>query len=120
MATESEQSNQLPIPLLYQAQATDFTAGSSVNNPLWNCYGYKRIVGNVHVSTAAASGFPRIRQSANGVTFSRSDVILVDPTQSGFQYPFDIEIKFPYIAVEYTQGGVDSTFLYIQADAYPV
>jgi hypothetical protein len=108
-----------PLPLLYRAQSTTLSAAGTVSMPKFRVDGYKRIVGNFHVTTAAAAGYPRIRQSADGVNWSLVYTIAVDPTQSNFQYPFDIEVRLPYVSVEYTQGGVDSASIYCWAEARP-
>lgn len=116
---KSTATNQLPLPLLYRSQSTNLAIGATVRNQKFRVLGYRRVVGNFHVSTAAAGGFPRIRQSADGVNWSNVTVINVDPSQSNFQYPFDVEIILPYISVEYTQGAALSTFIYCFAQALP-
>lgn len=106
------------LPLLFQSSGS-LAIGAEVNNEKFRVQGYERLVGNFHATTAAAAGFPRIRQSADGVNWSLVYVILVDATQADFQYPFDIKIRLPYIAIEYTQGAVASGNFLCWAEARP-
>lgn len=115
MKMQKTQSKQLP--LLYQTQGTNLAAGASVNMPKFRVGGYTRLAGNFHASTAAAAGFPRIRQSADGVNWSLLYVLAPDGAMSGFQYPFSISVILPYVSIEYTQGAADSTFFYCYAEA---
>lgn len=115
----TNKSSLVPIPLLYRGQSTPVAIAEDVANPKFRVDGYERIVGNFHVSTAAAAGYPRIRQSADGIIWSRVDIINIDPTQADFQYPFDLAIVLPYVAVEYRQGAAQSTFIYCWVEARP-
>ena len=114
MATETMPGSTKPVTLLHRAQSTNFAIGAAVSG-MARVTGRKTIKGNVHVSTASAAGYPRIRQSTDGVVWSLVDVIAVDGGQPDFQYPFEIEVKLPYVQIQYTQGVALSTFLYVQA-----
>lgn len=73
--------------------------------------GYHRIKGNFHVDNPPANGFPRVEQSVDGITFSLVSILQQDPTQADIQFPFDIQLRLPYVRVRYTQGGVGATFI---------
>ncbi len=104
--------------LLDRRSLAAFGPGASVLGKL-RVEGYHRIRGNFHTDAAPAVGFPRVRQSVDGVTFSRVSVLQRDLSQPGFQFPFDVEIRLPYVIVEYTQGGVGSTFIFARAEVVP-
>jgi hypothetical protein len=87
--------------------------GGTVTQPKVDVFGFTQVVGNYNLTGGAtpALGFPRIRQSADGVTFSNSFQIPQDLTQGGTQYPFNVEVRAPYIAIELTLavgGAVDA------------
>lgn len=104
-------------PLLYQTQTSNLAAAAEVNMDKFRVGGYTRVVGSFHASSAAAAGFPRVRQSADGVNWSLSYVIAQDLSMAGFQYPFSIPLYLPYVSIEYTQGAADSTFFHCYAEA---
>lgn len=99
---------QIGLRLLYRAAAA-IGGGASFNMPKKNLAGHRRVIGNFHASNAAAVGFPRVRQSADGVNWDLVYVIPQDATQPDFQYPFDLHILLPYVSVEYTHGGAAGT-----------
>lgn len=75
-----------------------------------NLGGHRRVVGAWQQDVAAAAGFPRIRQSADGVTWSIVDVIPNDPAQLPlFVYRFDLTVELPYVALEYKNGAAPGT-----------
>lgn len=107
------------LPLLYSTTAVN--AGATSNMAKFRVQGYARVVGSYHATNfGAAAGFPRIRQSADGVNWSLVYVVTQDAAQAGFQYPFDITIRLPYVSIEYQQaaGGASGAF-YAWAEARP-
>ncbi len=79
-------------------------AGASLNQQL-NLLGQKRVVGNFDCAQAPAAGFPRIRQSVDGVNWSIVFIIPQDLGQANLQFPFNVEIRLPYVSIEFTQGA---------------
>ncbi len=115
---KTQKQSRFCLPLLFNASAS-LAAGGEVSNQKFRVQGYERLVGSFHATTASAAGFPRIRQSADGVTWSLVYVILADGTQADFQYPFDIKVRFPYVSVEYIQGAAPSGAFLAWAEARP-
>jgi len=70
-----------------------------------SCAGQRRIKGNVSTSQTPASGFPRLRFSMDGVNFDLIVPLTKDSSQSGNQYPFDVECFLPYATLELTNGA---------------
>lgn len=105
--------------LLYRDSATGFTAGESISSMV-RAVGHRQVIGNFHVDQPAAAGYPRVRQSVDGVNWSRTTVIPRDTTQVDYQYPFAVALRMPYVQIQYTQGGVASTFAYVRCQIVPV
>lgn len=114
---KSQKTASRQLPLLYLAQGAALGAGAEVNMDKFRVGGYTRVVGNLHASTAAAAGYPRVRQSADGLNWSLSYVIAQDLSMADFQYPFSIPLYLPYVSIEYTQGAAPSAFFYGYAEA---
>jgi hypothetical protein len=94
--------------------------GASVNQDKVSLTGQRRVQGAYHQSpaTAPAAGFPRVRQSADGVNWSIVNVLPQDPSQlPEVVFPFDIPIELPYVAIEWTNGGLATT---LRAGAWAV
>jgi hypothetical protein len=106
---------------ILRGSAEVLAGAASFNQPKLNLGGHRRITGMFAVTngTAAAAGFPRIRQSADGITWSVVRVLAIDPTQlTAVVYPFDELILLPYVALEFT-NGVAGTTLNVSAWALP-
>lgn len=74
-----------------------------------NVDGLTRLTGNYHCTTAPAAGFPRVRQSVDGVNWSDTFVLTQNVLQPDFQYPVNVAITLPYVSVEWTQGAAPGT-----------
>lgn len=99
---------QEPLPVLVSSGA--LAAGATLQNGQCNALGYSRIVGHVFSSAAPAAGYPRVTQSADGVTVDRIDVISQDTGQTTpFVYAIDIPIYAPYVSVQVQDAGAGST-----------
>lgn len=96
-----------PARILYSNGAIG--AGASVAATGVNLDGTSRLVGNFHSTTAAAAGFPRVRQSVDGTNWSVVTVLAQDVSQADFQYPVNVALTLPYVSVEYTDGGAGGT-----------
>lgn len=96
-----------PLPLLVSS-GTIAAAGTLKNNKA-NVNGFRRIVGSIFSSAAAASGFPRVRQSMDGTNWDIVNVATLDTTQSNYLYSIDVAVVAPYVSVEYTDAGAGST-----------
>lgn len=95
------------FPLLYSSDA--IAGAGTVSNPKTRVTGWKYVKGcfSLDSGMAAAAGYPRVRQSADGVTWDLEDVIAADGgPANGVQYPFKIEIMHDYVAIELVNGAV--------------
>ena len=106
------------LQMLYR-NGTALGAGSSLAT-MARLVGYRQIVGNFQLDQPAASGYPRVRQGVDGVTWSRVTVIPRDVTQTGYQYPFAVALRLPYVSVELTQGATPATAVYARVQGIPV
>ena len=110
---------QKPLRIFQRTSAA--IAGAGTYNPgKWNLTGYSRLAGVFQVSAgAAAAGYPRIRQSADGTNWAYTSVLTADATQATSTYTFDIAIYAPYVQIEYTQNGTPGN-LTAQGMAYGI
>ncbi len=118
MPTETILGATRRVAILDRRSSAVFAAGSILLTKV-RASGYHRVKGNFHVSNAALVNFPRVEQSVDGVNFSLANVIPRDLNQADFQYPFDVEIRLPYVRVRYTHGAVDSTFVFAFVELVP-
>lgn len=81
-----------------------------VLQPKLNLGGHRRVRGMIEqtVNTLAGAGFPRVRQSADGITWQLVTVLPLDPGQATTVYPFDVAVQLPYVAIEYENGGAQA------------
>ena len=107
MSAATGAAAQLAVSLLYRAQAS-LAGAASVSCPKVRLAGLRRVVGNFHLAAgmAPAAGYPRVRQSADGVNWDLVTVIPQDGGQADVQFPFDLTLQLPYVAVELVNGGV--------------
>ena len=118
MPTETILGASRRVAILDRRSVVIFGAGLTLLTKV-RASGYHRVKGNFHVTTTAAVGFPVVEQSVDGVTFSLANVIPRDLNQPDFQYPFDVEIRLPYVRVTYTQGAVDSASIHAFVELVP-
>lgn len=118
MPTETILGASRRVAILDRRQSTPLAAGTTLLTKV-RAEGYHRIKGNFHVDTAPANGFPRVEQSVDGITYSLVNVIPQDLSQPDFQFPFDVVRRLPYVRVRYTQGAVDSSFVYAFVELVP-
>lgn len=106
------------VHLLHRATGV-IGAGATVENPKTRVVGHQRVKGNFHADQPPAVGFPRVRQSHDGATWNRIDVVPRDLSQPDFQFAFDFSIRADYVSVEWTQGAAPTTFFFCQAFVLP-
>lgn len=99
---------------IYRRKDVTVAAGATLVNARFPCSGFKKLVGAFHFTAASpAAGFPRIRQwgdqdSSAGPT-ETSGAIPQDASQAGATYVFDIDLRHPYVSIEYTDDGTGGT-----------
>ncbi len=80
--------------------------GGTYNPGKYNLTGYTRLVGYFKLSAgAAASGYPRILQSSDGVTNDYTTVLDLDTTQATAVYMFDVTVLAPWVTFEFTNSA---------------
>lgn len=108
-----------PIRLLVNTAAV--AGGASVKCNKIRLLGQKVVVVEFVSDTAPAAGFPRVRQSTVGDgTWDDVYTIPRDTNQANFTYKAVVPIYLPYVAVEWTQGAVASTFTRCNVFALPI
>lgn len=81
------------------------------------CEGLQRVSGMFLSDQPPASGYPRVRQSADGTNWSLVTAVARDLSQAGYLFRFDFVRRFPYVQVEWTHGGVQGTYLRAAVEA---
>ncbi len=118
MPTETILGASRRVALLDRRSSAAFAPAAEILGKL-RVEGYHRIKGNLHVDAVPAVGFPRVRQSVDGLTWSIVDVINRDLSQADFQFPFDFQLRLPYVEFNYTQGAGASTFIFTRVFVIP-
>lgn len=88
--------------------ANSVVANAAVVRTKQRAVGHQRVLGYLYADQAPASGFPRVRQSEDGVNWTRDQVIPQDLSKTNYHYPFDLVLRQPYVMVEWTQGGTQA------------
>lgn len=100
-----------PLHAFHRDDADGAIAPAAVLLTKARATGLSRVVGNFHADAEAATGFPRVQQSEDGINWSITDILVRDTGQIDFQYPVDIRIKLPWVRVVWTQGVVGAAFM---------
>lgn len=101
---------------LYRRTDVTVAAGGTLVNARFPCSGFKKLVGAFHFTAGTpASGFPRVRQwgdqaSSAGPT-ETSGAIPQDASQPDKTYVFDIDLRHPYVSIEYQEDAGGGTTL---------
>lgn len=99
------------LRLLRFESAAPVGAGGAVDQPKLKVGGDMRVRGiyRMDPGTAPAVGYPRVRQSEDGVNFDVVEVVAQDLSQlPRVVFPFDVQLRWPYVAVEFVNGAVPS------------
>jgi len=120
MATATQDTAFRQTWLLREATAAPGpVAAASTHNGMLRATGLGRVVGQYVTDAAPAAGFPRVRFSEDGITWTVSRQIAQDLTQANLAYVFDLPVEGPYVSVEFTVGGAPGTFMYAGAAFEP-
>lgn len=87
-------------------------AGADVHQAKKGCGGWKRVKGTISqtAATAPAVGYPRVRFSPDGVTFTTLYVCPQDLTQlPAVVFKVDVLVEEPYVAIEWKNGAAPTT-----------
>lgn len=87
--------------------------------PGFHVHGHRRLRGYLSTTVAPAAGFPRIRFGSDGTNIDEVFVLVQDPAQSNFQYPFDIPVFGDYTTGPELTNGAGAATVRVECWADP-
>lgn len=112
-----------PVNVLRTKNVVVGAAADAVLQKRVPCQGYARLVGGLHFATAPtpAAGYPRVCQYQDQATSAvpcQVDTLsgVAQPDGATVTYDIAIDLHYPYVGIEYTDGGAGVTISQAQAE----